>query len=94
MHDYKSWWSSYKRTLGKRAVERPVGWVAATVVFAFVAGINTICALFNGRSLPHFGIALVIYAMGTSCIVVALFGFTLVRVLRQEKDRSNTPTAP
>jgi hypothetical protein len=94
MHDYKSWWVPYKRALEKRAMERPVGWVAATVVFSFVAGVNTICALFGGRSLPHFGVALVIYAMVTSCIVVALFGFTLVRVLRQEKDRTNPPTAP
>jgi hypothetical protein len=94
MHGYKSWWGPYKRALEKRAIERPVRWVGATVVFSFVAGVNTICALFGGRSLPHFGVALVIYATVTSCIVVGPFGFTLVRVLRQEKDRTNTPTAP
>jgi hypothetical protein len=48
--------------------------------------------LFAGQSLPHFNRAVVIYAVSTSCIVVALFGFTLVRVLGQEKDRTNAPT--
>jgi hypothetical protein len=86
MYDCKSWWGLYKLALAKRAMEHPFGWVAATIVFAFVAGVNTICALFGGQSLPHFSIALVICAVGMSCIVVALLGFTLVIILRQEKD--------
>jgi hypothetical protein len=93
MHDYKSWSGPYEQALAKRAMEHPFGWVTATIVFAFVAGVNTICALFAGQSLPHLNIAVVIYAVSTSCIVVALFGFTLVRVLRQEKDRAKPPTA-
>ena len=75
-------------------MDHPAGWVAATTVFAFMTGVNTICALFGGRSLPHFSVALVIYALSTSCIVVGLFGFTLARVLREKKRRTNASTGP
>jgi drug/metabolite transporter (DMT)-like permease len=94
MHDYKSWWGPYKRALEKRAMDRPAQWVAATIVFAFVAGVNTICALFGREFITYYSVALAIYAVGTSCIFVALLGFTLIRILRQEKNRTNAPTWP
>jgi hypothetical protein len=77
-------WEQYKGILEKRAADRPIYWVAATAVFSFVAGVNTICALFGGRVLPHFGIALVIYALTTSYLFVALLGLALVRALRRQ----------
>jgi hypothetical protein len=94
MQAYKDWWGRYKQALEKRAMDRPFEFVAATTVFAFVAGVNTICTLFGRKFLHYYSVALAIYAVGTSCIFVALGGFTLVRILRQEKSRSDAPTRP
>jgi hypothetical protein len=94
MHDYKEKWDLYKQALEKRAMDRPAEFVAATTVFAFVTGVNTICALFGRKFLPYYSVALAVYAVCTSFIFVALLGFTLVRILRQEKNQTNTPTGP
>ena len=85
MRDFRQRWEDYSQLLEKRAVERPIEWVAATTVFAFFAGLNTICALFGRSFLPHFSVALAVYAVGSTYICVALFAFTLIRVLRKQK---------
>lgn len=85
MSDLRQRWEEYNQLLEKRAMERPVGWVTATTVFAFFAGLNTICALFGRSFLPYFSVMLAVYAVGTTYICVALFAFTLIRVLRKRK---------
>ena len=90
MRDYQQRWESYKRVLEKRAIDHPIQWVAVTIVFSFVAGLNTAYALLGGHFLRHFSIALAVYAVATSYICVAMFGITLVRVLRQLQNRADT----
>ncbi len=68
-------------------MDHPIQWVACTTVFAFVAGLNTICALFGRHFLPHFNVALAIYAVATTYVCVALLAITLVRVLRQKNAK-------
>jgi hypothetical protein len=86
MREYQRRWEQYNRILEKRAMYHPIQWVACTTVFAFVAGLNTICALFGRYFLPRFNIILAIYAVATTYVCVALLAFTLVRVLRQQKN--------
>jgi Na+/H+-dicarboxylate symporter len=88
MRENQNRWEQYKWVLEKRVADRLIQWVATTAVFSFLAGVNTICALFGGRVLPHFGIALVVYALSTSYVCVALFGLALVRVLRRQSKSS------
>lgn len=76
-------WQEYKQTLEKRAIEHPVQWVLAAICFAFVTGVNTICALFGRSFLSSFSPILGIYAVGTSVIFTALFAIALIGVLRQ-----------
>jgi hypothetical protein len=87
MRDNRNRWEEYKRVLEKRVVDHPIQWVAATAVFSFLAGLNTICALFGGHFLPHFSTALAVYAVATSYVCVALLALGLVRVLRGQKKR-------
>jgi hypothetical protein len=93
MPDNRNRWEEYTRFLEKRVVEHPIQSVAATSVFSFVAGVNTICAIFGDRFLPYFNSALAVYAVTTSYFFVALLGFALVRVLRGQKKRLDGPDA-
>ena len=86
MRDYKHRWEDYKRALEKRAIDHPIQWVIATVVFSFVAGLNTIWALFGSHFQRHFSRAVAIYVVATSYICVAMFGVTLVSVLRRQQN--------
>ena len=86
MSDSRRRWEDYKRALDKRAVDHPIQWVIATIVFSFVAGMNTNYVMFASQFRPHFGTAVTIYVLTTSYICVAMFGATLVRVLRQQPN--------
>ena len=88
MRDYQHGWENYIRVLEKRAIGHPVQWVVATTLFSFVAGLNTFYALFGGHFPRHLNVVVVIYVVLTSYICVAMFGFTLVRVLRRQQNRS------
>jgi len=86
MSGIKGRWEEYILVLEKRATERPIQWVACTTVFAFMAGLNTICALFGRHFLPHFSVAIAIYAVATTYICVALLAITLILVLRRRNS--------
>jgi hypothetical protein len=58
MQEYQRRWEEYQRILEKRAMDHPVQWVTCTTLFAFVAGLNTICALFGRHFLRRFNMAL------------------------------------
>jgi peptidoglycan/LPS O-acetylase OafA/YrhL len=89
MRGYQRRWEEYERILEKRATDHPVQWVTFTAMFAFVAGLSTICALFGRHFLRRFNIALGIYAVSASCLCVALFAHSLVRALRQKKNSTD-----
>jgi hypothetical protein len=78
-----------QRLLEKRAMDHPVQWVTCTTMFAFVAGLNTICALFGRHFLRRFNIALAIYAVSATYLCVALSALTLVRALQQKKNSTD-----
>jgi len=86
MQEYQRRWEEYQRILEKRTMDHPVQWVSCTTLFAFVAGLNTICALFGRHFLHRFNIALATYAVPATYLCVALLAHTLVRVLRQKKN--------
>jgi hypothetical protein len=86
MSGIKGRWEEYILVLEKRATEHPIQWIACTTVFAFLAGLNTICALFGRQLLPHFSVAIAIYAVAATYICVALLAITLVRVLRRKNS--------
>ena len=89
MSNYQHRWENYIRVLEKRAIDHPIQWVIATIVFSFVAGLNTLFALFGGYFPRHLNVVVVIYVLLTSYVCVAMFGFTLVRVLRRQQNRSD-----
>jgi len=89
MREHQRRWEEYKRVLEKLAMDHPVQWVTCTTLFAFVAGLNTICALFGRHFLGRFNIALAIYAVSATCLCVALVAHTLVRVLQQKKNSTD-----
>jgi hypothetical protein len=86
MSEIKRRWEEYIVILEKRATESPVQWVACTTVFAFFAGLNTICALFGRHFLPHFSVTIAIYAVATTYVCVAILAITLVRVLHRKNS--------
>jgi hypothetical protein len=90
MRNYQHRWEEYKRAIEKRAMDHPIRWVAITVTFAFLAGLNTICALFGRDFLRPFSIAIAIYAVMTSYVCVALLSLALVRALRQQNNRTDS----
>jgi hypothetical protein len=83
-------WQECKQALEKSAIEHPVQWVLAAFCFAFVTGINTMCALFGRSLLRPFSPILGIYAAETSVIFTALFASTLIGVPRQLGGVKNT----
>lgn len=92
MCNYHHRWENYIRVLEKRATDHPIQWVVATIVFSFVAGFNTLFALFSGHLLWHLSVVVVIYVVLTSYICVAMFGVTLVRVRRQQNRPDALPS--
>jgi len=56
MRDDHNRWEKYKGILAQRASDHPVQWVLLTVIFAFLAGLNTICVLFGSHFLRPFQI--------------------------------------
>ena len=66
MCNYHHRWENYIRVLEKRATDHPIQWVVATIVFSFVAGFNTLFALFSGHLPRHFSVVVVIYVVLTS----------------------------
>jgi purine-cytosine permease-like protein len=90
MSNFQHRWENYKLVLEKRAIDHPFQWVAVTIAFSFVAGLNTAYALLGGHFLRHFSIAVAVYAVATSYICVAIFGVTLVRALRHHQNRADT----
>jgi hypothetical protein len=94
MSDYQHRWQEYIRLIEKRATEHPVGWVAATSVFGFLTGLNTICALFGQSFLRPFSELLAIYAASTSYLITIILAFVLVRVVRRRPNQTNNIENP
>jgi hypothetical protein len=95
MRDDHNRWEKYKGILAHRASDHPVQWVLLTVIFAFLAGLNTICVLFGSHFLRPFQIpvALGVYVVAASYLCVAIFGFALVACLRQNQNRTDESTS-
>ena len=89
MSDYQHRWKEFIRLLEERAIEHPVGWVLATSVFGFLAGLNTICALFGKYFLRPFSEPLAIYAVTTSYLITITLALVLVRALRRRENLTN-----
>jgi predicted membrane protein len=89
MSDYQHRWQEYIRLLERRAIGHPVGWVISTIVFGFLAGLNTVCALVGKCFLRPFSELLAIYAVATSYLITITLAFVLVSVLRRRQDQNN-----
>ena len=89
MSDYQHRWQEYIRLLEKRVIDHPVQWVLVTSAFGFLAGLNTICAVFGKSFLRPFSEPLAIYAASTSYLVTIILAFVLVKVLRRRQNQND-----
>jgi hypothetical protein len=72
-------WDNVYRLVGQNSCR----YVVLTILFAFVAGANTLAVLFGTRFLPHRNLVIMFWALPGSLICTSLFGYILVNALNE-----------